>query len=168
MEDGTAKKPHYHCFFLFPGKKTDEQCQYIADYVSQSNNYPYLFVPDRKVHARYLCHLDSPHKHRYPLVEVIQVNGASILKWASDDDKDQQDDEVLRDILDWVRERRCRYYNQLVDYALENDLKLWINRLRKDLTPFIKAYMAGINLQVENECKIQARTKAYFDHKSFT
>lgn len=159
LEDGTAKKAHYHCFFLFPGKKTADQCQYIADYVSGQSNYPYLFVPDRKVHARYLCHLDSPHKHRYPLVEVVQVNGASILKWASDDDKDQQDDEILNDILSWVRSRRCRFFNQLLDYALDNNLNLWVSRLKRDLTPIVKAYMQGLTLEVDNEYKTLSRYK---------
>lgn len=159
LEDGTAKKAHYHVFFLFPGKKTADQCQFIADTVSGQVDYPFLFVPDRKVHARYLCHLDSPHKHRYPLVEVVQVNGASILKWASDDDKDQQDDEILNDILSWIRERRCRFFNQLLDYALDNHLHLWVSRLKKDLTPIVKAYMQGLTLEVDNEIKSLARYK---------
>lgn len=159
LEDGTAKKAHYHCMFLFPGKKIEDQCQYIADWISGQDDYPFLFVPDRKVHARYLCHLDSPQKHRYPLVDVCQVNGASILKWASDDDKDSQDDEILFDILDWISSRRCRYFNELVDYARENHFNLWLSRLKKDLTPFVKAYMAGINLQIENEIKAASRYK---------
>lgn len=164
LEDGTAKKAHYHCFFLFPGKKTEAQCQYIADYVSGSLDYPFLFVPDRKVHARYLCHLDSPKKHRYPLVEVVQINGASILKWASEDDKDLQEDEVLFDILDWIRQRHCRYFNRLLDYARDNSLNLWLSRLKKDLTPIVKAYMQGLSLEIENEIKTQLHYKLLSKH----
>lgn len=98
LEDGSPKKAHYHVLFVFPGRKTGEQCQRIANYVSHgdefSGDYPWLYVVDRYVHARYLCHLDSKHKYRYPVADVVSVNGASISKligkdWADEDLDDQ-------------------------------------------------------------------------------
>lgn len=147
LEDGSAKKAHYHVLFLFKGRKTYDQCQQLADYISGQDDYSWLYVVDREVHARYLCHLDSPKKHRYPLVDIIQVNGANILKFVNDEDNDQQTDDVLNDILDWISQERCRFFNVLVDYARNNNKALWISRLRKDLTPFVKAYMQGLTLQ---------------------
>lgn len=152
LDDGSPKKAHYHVLFTFPGKKTGEQCQKIANYISHgdefSGDYPWLYVVDRYVHARYLCHLDSPKKYRYSVSDVVSVNGASISKLIGKDWADEDlDDIVLLDIISWVRDNQIYYFNILVDYALYEKKDIWIKRLKKDLTPFVKTYMQGLSLQ---------------------
>lgn len=152
LDDGSPKKAHYHVLFTFPGKKTGEQCQKIANYISHGDefcgDYPWLYVVDRYVHARYLCHLDSPKKYRYSVADVVSVNGASISKLIGKDWADEDlDDIVLLDIISWVRDNQIYYFNILVDYALYEKKDIWIKRLKKDLTPFVKTYMQGLSLQ---------------------
>lgn len=156
-EKGTPKKAHYHVDFLFKGRKNAEQCQHIADVISGQDNYSWYFVVERYVHARYLCHLDSRKKHRYPVSDLISINGANISKLIGDSEEQEFTDEILNDILDWVTNTQCCYFNQLVDYARYNQKNEWIKRLRRDLTPFIKAYMQGLNLQLERSKKLQAK-----------
>lgn len=154
LEDGTPKKAHYHVLFTFPGKKNGEQCQSIANKVSGSDDYPWLYVVDRYVHARYLCHLDSPKKFRYPITDVISINGASISKLIGKDTlEDDYDDQVLLDILDYIKTNQCCYFNVLVDYALYEKKTDWVKRLRNGLTPFVKTYMQGLSLQLEHTRK---------------
>lgn len=149
LDDGTPKKAHYHVLFLFRGKKTGEQCQEIANRISGQDDYSWLYVVDRYVHARYLCHLDSKNKYRYPVADLISINGASISKLIGQENDDEDyTDEILNDIIDYISRNQCQYFNVLVDYAILNGKNEWIKRLRKDLTPFIKAYMQGLSLQI--------------------
>lgn len=158
LEDGTAKKPHWHLLFCFNGRKTGKDCQYIADYVSNQSDYSWLYVADRQVMARYECHLDQPKKHRYPISELISINGAPIEKLiAKSNEEDDYVDEALNDIFNYIRDSHCVYFNELIDYARENDKGIWIRRLRKDLTPIVKAYMAGYRLQIEDNYRRSRR-----------
>lgn len=158
LEDGSAKKPHYHLLFLFNGRKTGKECQYIADYVSDQMDYSWLYVADRQVMARYECHLDSPKKHRYPVSELLSINGAPIEKLiAKAADEDDYVDETLNDIFNYISNTHCIYFNQLIDFARDNDKGSWIRRLRKDLTPIVKAYMAGLRLESEDNYKRSRR-----------
>lgn len=159
LEDGSAKKTHWHILFLFKGRKSYDDCQYIADYISGQSDYEWLYVADRSVMARYLCHLDkyATVKHRYPISDLVSLNGAPISKLIErSEDETLEADEVLNDILEYIRTAHCVYFNKLVNYALENQYNNWIHRLRKDLTPFIKAYMAGYRLErMDLEAKIE-------------
>lgn len=159
LDDGTAKKPHYHVFFLFPGKKTFDQCQYIADYISGSSDYSWLYVPDRAVHARYLCHLDSPKKHRYPIVDLIQLNGASISQFLNDSSAETDYNlEILDDILDYVANNKVSYYHILIDYCRDNNLKSWLQALMKNLTPIVLNYMRSIRVKLKDDFEIKSKS----------
>lgn len=169
-EDGRmiAKKPHYHVDIYFPGKKTGDQCQHIADYISDQPGYEVFYIVDREVHARYLCHLDSPKKHRYPVTEVLGFNGASYEKYVGSIAENQYNLELLGDILDWICNNNILYYSDLVDYAREHKLNQWVSALMKNLTPIVKSYLQSRNFKVmdkekKNNLQLQNR---YFSNKA--
>lgn len=155
LDDGTAKKAHYHVFFLFPGKKTSDQCQDIADYISGQLDYSWLYVPDRAVHARYLCHLDSPKKHRYPIIDLLQINGASISRFLNDGSETDYSLEVLDDILDWVSSNKVCYYHILIDFCRSENRKSWLQALMKNLSPVVLNYMKSIRALKKDEFDIK-------------
>lgn len=156
LEDGSAKKPHWHVLFLFQGRKSFKDCQFIADSVSGQPDYPWLYVAERKPCARYECHLDQPTKHRYPISELVSVNGCEIEKLIrKSDDGDDEVDEVLTDIIDFIGGYGIQYFNDLVDYCIKERKSIWLKRLRKDLTPFVKAYMSGVRLKLMDSERIR-------------
>lgn len=157
LDDGTAKKPHYHVFFLFPGKKTAEQCQFIADHISGQSDYSWLYIPDRAVHARYLCHLDSPKKHRYPVIDLIQINGASISRYLCDSAETDYSLELLDDILDWVHANHVVYYHVLIDYCRSQGYKSWLQGLMKNLSPVVLNYMKSLRVSAKDISEAAAK-----------
>lgn len=154
-EDGrpVQKKPHYHVDIYFPGKKTLDQCQYIADYVSQQEDYEVFYIVDREVHAKYLCHLNAPQKHRYPVTEVLAVNGASYEKYVGSQQENAYVMEVLGDIIDWLKDNDVKYFDELLDYARDHKLNQWITLLVKTGTPVIKSYLQARTFRANDEIR---------------
>ena len=72
--DGELKKPHYHVMFMFEGKKSEDQFDFIKSLFGGVGNE---LILSRKGYARYLCHLDNPEKAQYHISEVISLCGAN-------------------------------------------------------------------------------------------
>ena len=76
VETGELKKPHYHVFLMFSGKKSYKQ---VIELLSPLNIKHVDLVNDARAYARYLCHLDffdRADKRLYDPNNVIQLNGA--------------------------------------------------------------------------------------------
>ena len=140
-EAGSAKKSHYHVDIYFPGKKTFAQCQHIADYISDQLDYPVFWIVDREVHAKYLCHLNAPKKHRYPVTDVLAINGASYEKYVGCQAESAYVLEVITDILDWLKQSDIKYFDELIDFARQENKTQWLTLLLKTGTPIIKSYL---------------------------
>ena len=70
--DKTPKKPHYHVFMIFEGKKSRTQIKEIVERfggVGQEN------ILSKRGYARYLCHLDNPEKAQYNTDDVRSFGG---------------------------------------------------------------------------------------------
>lgn len=69
--DDTQKKPHYHLFFYFEGKKSLAQ---IDEILKKCKGTIAKIVNNRMGLLRYFCHLDNPEKTQYPISEVFSHN----------------------------------------------------------------------------------------------
>lgn len=76
-EDGSLKKPHYHCVFCFEGPTTYNN---VKNRISDPLNGP-VPQPTSSVRGsyRYFCHLDHPHKASYSPDDIQCFNGFNIL-----------------------------------------------------------------------------------------
>lgn len=160
LDDGTPKKPHYHVLFILPGKKTYAQVQYLVDYVADSTDYPWEVVIERHRMARYLCHLDQPKKHRYPVMDIVSVNGASVSKLLSHNasEDDEYCDELMIDLIGFIHDHHIMYYNQLIDALLGLGEMQLAKYARKGMRDFLKTYLHGLLLE-QNELKEKARKR---------
>lgn len=71
---GEPKKPHYHVLAKYDGVKTLAQVQEDFAFTGISYIEP---VRSFRTMCRYLCHLDEPVKHQYPVDSVVCVSGFS-------------------------------------------------------------------------------------------
>lgn len=69
---GDLKKPHYHYLLAFRGPKTLSQVQAALGEFCPAHIEK---VEDKGGYLRYLCHLDSPDKARYPVEDVKFFGG---------------------------------------------------------------------------------------------
>lgn len=69
--DNTQKKPHWHLFFYFDGKKSLAQ---IDEILKKCKGTIANLVNNRMGLLRYFCHLDNPEKTQYPISEVFSHN----------------------------------------------------------------------------------------------
>ncbi len=113
--DNTPKKPHYHVFMIFDGKKSRQQIKEIVERfggVGQEN------IISKRGYARYLCHLDNPEKAQYDTDDVKSFGG---LDYESDIGIVINKYKIIKEMVAFVSANNIIYYSQLLDYASENE-----------------------------------------------
>jgi len=76
LVENSQKKPHHHVMIMFGNSKTPQQAQALFQTIGGVGWEP---INDLRSYARYLCHLDSPHKAQYPTEGVTSLCGADYL-----------------------------------------------------------------------------------------
>ena len=134
--DNTPKKPHYHVFMIFEGKKSREQIKKIVELfggVGQEN------IISKRGYARYLCHLDNPEKAQYNTDDVKSFGG---LDYESDIGIVINKYKIIKEMVGFVSVNNIIYYSDLLDYASENEPQ-WFRVLcdngTKVMTEYIKS-----------------------------
>ena len=109
--DNTPKKPHYHVFMIFDGKKSRQQIKEIVERfggVGQEN------IISKRGYARYLCHLDNPEKAQYDPEQVRSLCGADYhhtIGLAIDKYK------AIREMMHFCKEYSIIAYSDLLEYC---------------------------------------------------
>lgn len=137
--DGTQKKPHWHVLVMFDSVKTQEQVDTLLDRVlGEKRVKHYETVNSTRGYARYLCHKDNPEKAQYRDEDVVALGGADyqeIIQLGSDDRS------TLRMVFAFIRERGIRYYDELVDACIEEDLQSMFAIVTEKRTLAVTAYL---------------------------
>ena len=132
--DGTPKKSHYHLLLTFDGMKSINQLQELSDKLSGVS--PEI-VDSIRGYARYLCHLDNPEKHQYPIEDVKCFSSAdynAVIGLATDKYK------AVREMIDWCDELNISCYADLLRYASANRYD-WFRVLCDCATVVMKEYL---------------------------
>ena len=151
FETGELAKPHYHIIVRFPTPRYLEPVRrlvgswiYDADGLATAPDGEDVTwyvrpVPDYPGAIRYLCHIDTPEKHRYPENEVLTFGFIDISALYA---KSLSDDmQGYYQLIAWCRNNPNKTYSQLVDAVYDSDDK----GLMRTLTRYsytIKAYLA--------------------------
>lgn len=113
-DTGEIKKPHWHVLSIFQGKKSYSQMMDLYKRCAGDGVNTVRFREDIGGAARYLCHLDSPHKHHYDPHEVISLNGADYLEAVTTQSDLTKFDIQIKLLID---QYDICYFNHLSDYA---------------------------------------------------
>lgn len=141
--NGTKKFAHWHVMLMFKGKKTVEQVREIAHRVGAVNDYVQV-CQDVRGYARYLCHLDNPEKHQYPITGVVALSGAdylSVIGSAADTDS------ALGEMMDFCIENGCYSFFKLSNYARQNRPD-WFRVITSSKTVFLTAWLKSMQWEI--------------------
>ena len=146
--DKTPKKPHYHVFMIFEGKKSRTQIKEIVERfggVGQEN------ILSKRGYARYLCHLDNPEKAQYNTDDVRSFGG---LDYDSDIGIVINKYKIIKEMVAFVSANNILYYADLLDYASENEPQ-WFRVLcdngTRVMTEYIKSNTYKLDRQRSNK-----------------
>lgn len=139
-EDGTLKKPHYHLYVSYDGQKTYAQ-------VNESVALPIgavfpdienvVVIHDMKTAISYLTHDGFSDKAQYSQALISKSPSFDIDKFTQITENEQ--DEILFSIIDYIEENNITELRHLVLYARYNNSD-WF-RLIKHKTIFINHYI---------------------------
>lgn len=114
-KEGELKKAHWHVVISFKNPatyaKAREAFEAIGAVVPPE---PQCKVKDFKQMARYLCHLDQPHKHRYDKADVKSfgaVDYTALVMSGADED------EILDEIFGFISANHVLSFREFVDYV---------------------------------------------------
>jgi len=133
---GEDKKSHYHLFLKFDSLKSFDQVRVITD--SINGPIPKRIMSARAM-ARYLCHLDNPEKHQYPVEEIQCRGGFDISELLRPGTSERYT--IIKDMIQYVKKNEITELQQLVDYALENDFDEWFRALCDSAERIVSAYI---------------------------
>lgn len=155
--DGTNKKPHWHIQFLFgKNKKSPRQVYDLAKFVSGDGlgGDSVIRLASATGYARYLTHIDYPDKHHYSVDDVKVLGGTDYLEKYG---KTYNIKLVIREMSNYVRENKLRYYVDLCDYAEQFRSDDWYDALTRKggcsyyMREYIKSYQFKLHELQTNE-----------------
>lgn len=128
-DTGELSKPHYHVLVRFPAPRYLEPVRrLVGSWIFDANmltNTPedmnptwYVRpVPDYAGALRYLCHLDEPDKHQYPVNEVLTFGFIDVSMLYA---KSVADDvESYYQLIAWCRNNPGKSYADLMDAVFD-------------------------------------------------
>lgn len=114
-DDGDGyKKAHHHGIMIYSGVKTYNQALDKAKEFGGDGINTVLVCDDLYTSTRYLCHLDHPWKHIYPIRDIKEFNGASV------EDAFSSQNDIRRydlQIFEFINDNNVLYYHDLVEYS---------------------------------------------------
>lgn len=154
--DGEIKKAHYHVMIMFDGVKTKEQAQEVFDAIGAISCE---VVKVLRSQARYLCHLDNPDKHQYPVTEVRAFAGAdyhSIIGLAIDKYL------CIGEMIDFCEENNIVSYSELLRWTRENKFE-WFRVLCDSATLVMVQYLKSRKWTVDNSLACDSEEDDIYD-----
>lgn len=138
---GEPKKAHYHVVLAFPQVKAYEQVKAITDAL----NAP---IPQRchDLHAlvRYFAHLDNPEKAQYSVADIKGFGGIDIEECLRPSGSARY--ALIGDMIRYIKEQHITEYQDLMDYALENELE-WFKLLCDSASYVVDRYIKSQRLR---------------------
>lgn len=106
------KKPHYHVFMCFEGKKSYEQVKTITD--SLQATIPQAVVSAKGL-IRYFVHKDDPNKYQYDIKDIFVYGDIDIITPFQTSSSRY---EAIREMLIFVDENGIIEFQDLMNYAM--------------------------------------------------
>lgn len=129
-DTGELSKPHYHVLIRFPSARYLEPVRrligswlydagaLVGDDEGNDATWYVRPVPDFAGGLRYLCHLDDPDKHRYPVNEVMIFGFVDVSMLY---EKSRAEDvESYYQLIAWCRKNPGRTYADLMDAVYDS------------------------------------------------
>lgn len=113
--DGSEKKPHWHVFISFEGKKSYDQI-YVLSRIFNATIPKRVDSPQGLI--RYFIHLDNPEKHQYSKEDLLLFGGIDVDKYFKPTASHVS--EVITEMIQFIYDNDLTEWAELQRYALDN------------------------------------------------
>lgn len=152
---GGKKKPHYHIYYAFKGKRRPRDiAAYWADFVPEVTENRFVYVPDFDGAVRYCAHQDSPNKAQY---DPLSIHGFTNVNMnAIYDRKNIDRTKLLLEIEQAIDDHGISNYYRLCRWAKENGDIDALN-LIKGRTAHFSAYFNAMRQERQDRAEARKR-----------
>lgn len=113
--DGSEKKPHYHVFLSFEGKKSYDQLYILT---RRFNGTIPKRVESPQGLIRYFIHKDNPDKAQYQIEDITLFGGLDIEKYFKPTASHVS--EIIDEMIQFIYDNDLTEWAELQRYALDN------------------------------------------------
>lgn len=142
------KKPHFHLLFIFESMKSLKQ---VLELFQTFNGVGAKKLDSRRKAARYLCHLDHPHKAQYDPKLVYFTGGLNyfeIINTVNDVNAE------VGEMIKYIMENNIFSFSRFSLICLEQ-FPVWYNLLLNSKSYFIDKFIKSYAWELENKVKIE-------------
>jgi hypothetical protein len=134
--NGELKKSHWHILLMFGGVKSFDQVKEITDKL----NAP---IPERchnaKALVRYMAHLDNPDKAQYSRNDIVAHGGVDLAELLRPSSSERYT--IINEMIAFVKEYSIIEFQDLMDYARENEFDRWFPLLCDNSAYVVNQYI---------------------------
>lgn len=150
---GDKKKAHAHLILESKNPLLPESwCSLFRDYGLDLKRTRFERVPHPDTLKRYLCHLDNPDKHRYPVLEIHCFGGIKMGALLRQDDFAKEN--AFMFCMNYAIDNNLRYYSQLLHWALKQGDYEILGCVRGNSATF-SAYFASQRQMREDAARVK-------------
>ena len=144
LPTGEPKKPHYHVVLSFKNPTTyAKACEVFEVIGAVVPPEKECRVKDFRQMARYLCHMDQPDKHRYPIQDVISIGSIDYQTLCM---SVADEDEMLDEIFEAMDTYYLDSYPKVIRYTREHHPE-WKAIVYRKYTRQISEYAKGLHYE---------------------
>ena len=136
--DGSVKKPHWHCLFIFDGVKSFDQ---IVELLKPLNCPIPVKCNSVKGDVRYMAHLDNPEKHQYSAFEIKTHGGLDLSDLLQPTRTERYI--LIGEMCDFIKAQGIVEFQDLVDVARQERFEDWFPLLCDNSAYIIERYIAS-------------------------
>lgn len=142
---GELKKAHWHILLAFGTLKSYEQVKEITD----SLNGP---IPQKchnaKALVRYMAHLDNPDKTQYKITDIVAHGGVDLAELLKPSSSERYT--IISDMLLYIRTNKIVEFQDIMDYAIENEFERWFPLLCDNSAYIVGQYIRSQRHRYQN------------------
>lgn len=154
QEEGNPyKKPHFHILCIYETVKSYEQAKSFFDTFKGVGAKP---IDSRRGAARYLCHLDHPHKAQYDKSLVFCTGGLNyydLINSVTDCNSE------VANMIDFIVENHIFSFSQFLRYCKSNNSE-WFNILCNSKSYIVDKFIKGYTWELENAYRLDELEKS--------
>lgn len=145
---GEVKKAHWHVLLMFGGVKSYEQvCEVLKPLKCP--------IPERchnaKAMVRYMAHMDNPEKFQYSVSDIKAHGGVDLAEILRPSSSERYT--IIRDMCQYVKAHRITEFQELMDYAMENEFDTWFPALCDSSAYVVGQYIKSQRHRYQGEPK---------------
>ena len=151
--DGEVKKEHYHVLASYDGPTTYNN---VLEFTKKLNATIPIDLQSVRGMYRYHLHLDNPEKYQYDISDIVGHGGVDVSAMLAPSASERR--QVLREMLNFIRDNDITCYSDFVDYCLVEN-SVWFEAISEHATYVVKEYIKSRSWKKYQRPLLEAASK---------